>query len=110
MALAYGKIMGKFSGGDIDLGGNYVSILIDKNSMGYLLNICLFYNILSKYKLKKNAYACAPNTYTRCSNYIILISKTMEIPTVEGLNSLWFVQKWNNTAIKTTTYCVIPLA
>lgn len=46
--------MGEFSGRDFDLGGNYISACIDKNSMGFLLKICLFYNILCRYKLKKS--------------------------------------------------------
>lgn len=52
--LAYGKTMGEFSGSDFDLGGNYISASIDKNSMGFLLKIRLFYNILCRYKFKKS--------------------------------------------------------
>lgn len=40
----------------LTLGGDYISIGTDKNSMGYLLKICLFYNILCRYKLKRHAY------------------------------------------------------
>lgn len=52
--LAYGT-MGEFSGSNFLLGGKYISACVDKSSMGFLLKICLFYNILCRYKLKKRA-------------------------------------------------------
>ena len=52
--LAYGKTTGEFSGSNFFLGGNYISTYTDKNPVGFFLKICLFYNILCRYKLKKS--------------------------------------------------------
>lgn len=79
--------MGEFSGSDLDLGGNYVSVGTDKNSVGYLLKICLFYNTFCRYKLKRIAYTCmcTKHIYRRIFKVALFL-----------VSSKWKYPLWNN--------------